>query len=147
MPAYSTLKSFIKALKTGDTNITQTLESLVNNRAKRNQYSSDIRATHTGQGQLPGWLRSEMVQAGMSEPEVDHCERWPDREKEKVRQQLVEAMDSDANLHFSWELFDGDHPLSEVRRDSNQDVRIVFRSPRKGVKLSTLNYGDISVEA
>jgi hypothetical protein len=147
MPAYSTLKSFINALKTGDTNITQCLERLANDRAKRAQYATDIRALHTGVGQLPGWLRNEMVQAGMSQPEVDHVERWPDREKEKVRLQVVEALDHDSNLHFSWELFEGDDPLSEVRRDPSQDVRVVFRSPRKGVKLSAINHGDVKVEA
>jgi hypothetical protein len=147
MPAYSTLKSFVKALRTGDTNITQCLERLANDRAKRAQYTSDINALHAGVGQLPGWLRNEMVQAGMSQPEVDHVERWPDAEKEKVRLQVVEAINHDGNVHFSWELFDGEDPMSEVRRDQNQDVRVVFRSPRKGVKLSAVNFGDVKVEA
>jgi hypothetical protein len=147
MPAYSTLKSFINALKTGDTNITQCLERLANDRAKRAQYATDIRALHAGVGQLPGWLRNEMVQVGMSQPEVDHVERWPDREKEKVRLQLVDAMEHDSDLHFSWELYDGDDPLTEIRRDPNQDVRVVFRSPRKGVKLSLVNLGGVTVKA
>jgi hypothetical protein len=147
MPAYSTLRSFVNALKTGDTNITQCLERLANDRAKRVQYATDIHALHAGVGQLPGWLRNEMVQAGMSQPEVDHVERWPDAEKEKVRVQVVEALEQDRNLHFSWELFAGDDPVSEVRRDPNQDVRVVFRSSRKGVKLSLVNLGGVTVEA
>jgi hypothetical protein len=146
MPVYSTLRSFVNAIRSGDTNITQCLERLANDRAKRAQYATDIHALHAGVGQLPGWLRNEMVQAGMSQPEVDHVERWPDAEKEKVRVQVVEALEQDRNLHFSWELFAGDDPVSEVRRDPNQDVRVVFLSPRKGVILSALNHGDVKVE-
>jgi hypothetical protein len=147
MPAYSTLRSFVKAIKTGDSNITQCLERLANDVAKRQQYLSDINATHTAVGALPGWLQIELIQAGLSQAEVDHCSRWPDAEKEKVRKQVADAIPERRSIHFSWELWDGNDADSDVRRDSDQDVRIVFRSPRKGVKLSSLNYGDISVEA
>jgi hypothetical protein len=146
MPAYSTLRLFVKAIKTGDTNITQGLERLVNDRAKRQQYLSDINAAHTAVGALPGWLQIELIQAGLSQAEVDHCSRWPDAEKEKVRKQVADAI-LERSIHFSWELWDGNDPQSDVRRDPDQDVRIVFRSPRQGVKLSLLNFGDISVEA
>ena len=147
MPAYSTIHSFINAIKSGDTNITQCLERLANDAAKRQKYGADISAPHGAVGHLPGWLRNEMVQSGMSQPEVDHVEQWPDNEKEKARVQVVEAIRDERVIHFSWELYDGGQPLTEVRRDPNQDVRVVFRSPRKGVKLSLLNFGDISVEA
>jgi hypothetical protein len=146
MPVYSTLKSFINALRTGDTNITLCLERLANDRAKRAQYATDIRAIPSGVGQLPGWLRNEMVQTGMSQPEVDHCERWPDSEKEKVRLQLIDAIDHDNDLHFSWELFAGDDPVSDVRRDASHDIRVAFLSPRKGIILSAINHGDVKVE-
>src|SRR5438309_5670166 len=145
MPAYSTIHSFINAIKSGNTNITQCLERLANDVAKRQKYHADISAPHGAVGHLPGWLRNEMVQTGMSQPEVDHVERWPDDEKEKARVQIVEAIRDERVIHFSWELYDGDRPLTEVRRDPNQDVRLVFRSPREGVKLSLLNFGDISV--
>src|SRR5258708_2430687 len=147
MPSYSTLRLFVNAIKTGDTNITQGLERLANDPAKRQQYLSDINATHTAVGPLPRWLQIELIQAGLSQAEVDHCSRWPDAEKEKVRKQLADAIPESRNIHFSWELWDGNDPDSDVRRDPNQDVRIVFRSPRKGVKLSLINFADISVEA
>ena len=147
MPAYSTLRSFVKAIRTGDTNITQCLEALANDSAKRQQYLNDINAPQTAVGALPGWLQIELIQAGLSQAEVDHCSRWPDAEKEKVRRQVADAIPDRQKVHFSWELWDGNDPQSDIRRDLNQDVRIVFRSPRSGVKLSLVNYGDISVEA
>lgn len=147
MPANGTLRSFINALTSGQTNITRCLERLANDPTRRQKYAADINAPHAAVGQLPGWLRNEMVQAGMSQAEVDHAERWPDAEKEKVRRQVAEAIRDERPLHFGWELYDGDDPVSEVRRDPNQDVRVVFRSPRKGVKLSLVNHGSVSVEA
>jgi hypothetical protein len=147
MPSYSTLRLFVNAIKTGDTNITQGLERLANDPAKRQQYLNDINAAQTAVGALPGWLQIELIQAGLSQAEVDHCSRWPDAEKEKVRQRVADAIPEGRNIHFSWELWDGNDPDSDVRRDPDQDVRIVFRSPRKGVKLSLVNFGDISVEA
>ena len=147
MPANGTLRSFINALTSGQTNITRCLERLVNDSARRQKYPADINAPHAAVGQLPGWLRNEMVQAGMTQVEIDHAERWPDAEKEKVRKQAAEAIRDERPLHFSWELYDGDQPVSEVRRDPNQDVRVVFRSPRKGLKLSLVNLGGITVEA
>ena len=92
MPPNGTLRSFINALTSGQTNITRCLERLANDPARRQKYAADINAPHAAVGQLPGWLRNEMVQAGMSQPEVDHVERWPDAEKEKVRRQIVEAI-------------------------------------------------------
>jgi hypothetical protein len=147
MPPNGTLRSFINALTSGETNITRCLERLVNDPARRHKYAEDVDAPHAAVGQLPGWLRNEMVQAGMSQAEVDHAERWPDSEKEKVRKQVAEAIRDEHPLHFGWELFDGDQPLTEVRRDPDQDVRVVFRSPRKGVKLSLVNLGSVNVEA
>ena len=147
MPTYSTLRSFVKALTTGDTNITQCLTRLANADPKRKQYATDLAAPHLAVGQLPGWLRNEMVQTGMSQPEVDHVERWPDRQKEVARAQIAAALAENRPIRFSWELYDGDDPVTEVRRDSDGEVRLVFRSPRKGVTLSLLNLGGVKVEA
>lgn len=147
MPTYSTLRSFVKAITTGDTNITKTLERLSNDDAKRKKYATDLDAPHLAVGQLPGWLRNEMVQTGMSQPEVDHVERWPDRQKEIARAQIVAAISGVRPIRFSWELYDGNDPITEVRRDTDGEVRLVFRSPRKGVKLSLVNLGGVTVEA
>jgi hypothetical protein len=149
MPPYSTLRTFIDALTTGQTNITRCLDLLTNDDTKRATYASQMATSGLLNGQqFPGWLRTELTQAGMKAEEIEHIERWPDAEKETARAQVDQAWTNRRPVHFSWELFDGNDPLAEVRRDPNQDVRVVFRSPRRGVRVTShINLGEIKVEA
>ncbi len=79
--------------------------------------------------------------------ELDHIERWPDSQKEVARVQVVAALTESRPIHFGWELYDGADPVCDVRHDANQDVRVVFRSPRKGLKLvSSEDPGEVTVE-
>lgn len=147
MPPNTTLREFIHALATGDTNVTCVLERLANNAEQRAAHTEDIGRPGAFNGRLPEWLRIACIQNGMTSAELDHIERWPDAQKEIVRSQIDQASAHGRPIHFSWELHAGDDPLSEVRRDQDQDVRIVFLSPRKGVKLSSkINLGDITVD-
>jgi hypothetical protein len=145
MPAYSTLRTFIDSLRSGETNITRCLESLLNNPNKRNHNADRVRTLDISQP-FPAWLREEFLASGMKMKEVDHIERWPNTGKELVRRELESAITSNGTLRFTWEIFDGDDPETDVYRDG-PGARIVFRSPRKGVHLSHLNYGDIRVDA
>ena len=146
MPAYSTLRTFIDSLRTGETNITRSLESLLNNPVKRGDYGDRVRTLDVTQP-FPAWLREELLAAGMKMKEVNHVERWPNAGKELVRRELQAAIGANGTLRFTWELFDGDDPDTEVRQRQGADTRIVFKSPRKGVQLSHLNHGAIHVDA
>lgn len=148
MPPYTTLRDFISALSTGSTNITRVLEDLANDANLRRDpaATADI-GRQNGFDQLPGWFSTACVQRGMTQPEVNHIAAWPNPQKETVRSQIAAAWSQNAPIHFSWEIHEGDDALSEVRRDQNQDVRVVFRSPRKGVHLtSKINAGDVKVD-
>ena len=145
MPAYSTLRTFIDSLRTGETNITRCLEALLNNPNKRNDRAGEIRTLDVSQP-FPEWLRQEFLGSGMKMQEVEHIERWPQAGKELVRRELEAAITSNGTLRFTWEIFGGDQPETHVERDG-QGARIVFRSPRKGVHLSHMNYGEIHVDA
>lgn len=147
MPAYSTLRTFVEAVRSGLTNITRGLETVVNDPQNRLDRAVDMNDPAVARGQFPPWLRTLLMQAGLSQAEVDHMERWADSQKEIVRLEIVSAIQGNRPLRFGWELHGGDDVISEVRRDANQDVRVVFRSPRNGVQLSGLNFGSIQVEA
>lgn len=148
MPAYSTLRDFIDAITTGDTNITRSLASLSNDETKRRAHRNQMATPGLLNGQrFPEWLRVELIQGRLKDKELEHIERWPDSQKEIARAQVYSAWTESRPIHFSWELYSGEEPVTEVRRDTNQDVRLIFRSPRKGVKLTShLNLGDIIVE-
>lgn len=146
MPPYTTLRDFISALNTGDTNITRVLELLCNDATQRTAHAADL-AQPNKFDHFPDWFRTACIQHGMSTEEVDHIARWPNPQKETVRSHIDQAWKGSKPIHFSWELYDGADALSEVRRDSNQDVRVVFRSPRKGVHIdSHIRIGEIKVE-
>ena len=134
MPPYSRLQTFVDALKTGETNITQSLDRLVNDDRKREAHV-DFVTTANAFASFPDWLRDELANAGMRPEEIDHIERWPNEEKGLVRIQIVHAIRDNRPLRFGWELYDGGRPVTDVRRQPGRDARVVFRSPRTGVRV------------
>jgi hypothetical protein len=134
MPPYSKLQTFVDALKTGETNITRSLDRLINDPQKRRDHSDFVKKVNAFSS-FPDWLRTELAQAGMSTDEINHIERWPNEEKEQVRIQIVDAIQENRPLRFGWELYEGGRPTTDVRREPGRDARVVFRSPRAGVRV------------
>jgi hypothetical protein len=134
MPPYSRLQTFVDALKTGETNITRSLDRLVNDPTQRDEHVDYVNTANSFSS-FPDWLRGELANAGMSPEEIAHIERWPNEEKELVRIQIVHAINDNRPLRFGWELYDGGRPRTDVRRSPGRDTRIVFRSPRAGVRV------------
>jgi hypothetical protein len=150
MPPYTTLRTFIDALKSGETNITRVLEDVAADRALLEANAADLRTPGRFEPYFPDWARAALTDSSrvrrLSAEELAHIEAWPASEKEAVRVQLARSLDAPLRLIFRWEIFDGDDPRTELRRDEAGEAEIVFRSPRKGVELiSRINVGDIKV--
>lgn len=148
MPAYSTLRTFINAVRTGRTNITETLDKLMTNpaRHKLNTNELTLRQEHSLDAPLPDWMRRILKTAGMSDAEVSHLDIWPDDKKEEVRTVVVQAIDANLPVRFFWELHDGATPDNVIsQREDGWTVR--FRSPAAGVRLSHVNLGSVHVDA
>lgn len=149
MPPYTTLRDFISAVQTGRTNITRVLGELANSDEMKNDAAAraDINR-QWGFDTLPDWFRTACAQHGMSQDEITHIGAWPREQKDVVRAQIATAWSQPgATIHFSWEIYDGSDGHSEVRRDANSEVRVVFRSPRKGVHLdSFFRVGEVKVD-
>lgn len=140
MPAYSKLSTFIESLRTGRTNITQTLETLLSDRESLREHPEweTFRDTQMLSDAMPQWLRDLLAEAGMSDPEIDHIDlHWPAAQKERVRQWIVEAIREDYPLKFRWELFDGDDPVNELTEKEGRTV--IFKSPRAGIRISGIH--------
>jgi len=131
MPPYSKIQTFVDALKTGETNITRSIDKLANDGDKRAKYLTSIQKRNAFDS-FPTWLRRELRVAGMRKAEIDHVERWPKKEKESVRVEIVAAIEKKRKLHFGWEIYDGRRPVSDIRHEG-RSTRIVFRSPRSGL--------------
>jgi hypothetical protein len=145
MPAYSTLRTFVLAVQTGRTNIVNVLERICAESPADSPEVLAIQAPGSAQP-LPEVIKAAFRSKGMTEPEVQHIERWPADQKERVRAEIVRAIQAGEALAFSWELFGGESPDAEFRPREGGGRLIAFRSPRSAVRLSRMNYGDISVE-
>lgn len=139
MPAYSTLRTFVKSLQTGQTNITDTLDKLLSDqpalRSNRN-WLTFKNTPNLLDNPVPAWLRALLKANGMRDIEIDHIDQhWPPDEKEKARQWIAYAIDHGQPLTFNWELHEGKNAINVQR---NAGARIVFLSPRDGVRISGL---------
>ena len=143
MPAYSNLSTFIKTLKTGETNITKTFR-----KALRKEGVDLIRERSSVDPHLSDDLKAILAKHGMKPEEIDHVENeWPPEKRNEARMWVVGAVDADRSVAFSWELFAGKNPANGMDDPGAPDpVRVTFRSPRKGVQLSWLNYGQVNVD-
>ena len=143
MPAYSSLKTFIQSLKTGETNITKTFAKALAAEGVDNISDDTCIDPH-----LSDWLKSALAKHGMKPEEIAHLENdWPMEKKKEVRLWIVSAVQASRSVAFSWELFAGANPSN--RKDDGdppEPVSITFQSPRKGVRLSGMNYGQVKVD-
>ena len=147
MPPYTTLRTFIEAISTGKTNITRSLEKATNDPARRAALATAIAAKDAFNHPISREIHDALIQAGMTQPEVDHIQRWPDDQKERIRSRLVDVWGQNKSIYFSWEIHSGPEPVTEITTDSSGDSFVAFRSPRAGVRItSSLNLGNIQVD-
>lgn len=142
MPAYSSLRTFIEALRTGDTNITRTLR-----RAIAREGVALIRDRASVDPHLSDDLREVLARYGMATEEIDHIENeWPPEKRNEAREWVLAAADENRSVAFSWELFAGANPANRMDDPgAPEPVLITFQSPRKGVNLSWPNFGQVKV--
>jgi hypothetical protein len=143
----STIKQFVVAVQTGQTNTTRALTAML---VRPGRYTSDPNWQAFQQqyclNTLPGWLRKMLKDNNLSDKEIDHMDEWPDEEKETLRLALVAAIQANRNTVFSWHLYDGAVSANHVEgANGGGDLQIAFRSPRANVRSSALTFGDISV--
>jgi len=142
MPVYSSLRTFIKALKSGETNTTQTFA-----RALAAEGVDPIKNKSSVDPHLSAQLEGILVSHGMSPGEIDHVKKWPAAKRNQARLWVLAAVAAGRSVAFSWELFDG--TVSANRRSQtppSEPVRITFRSPREGVTLSQSHAGQVHVK-
>ena len=147
MPDMSSIKQFVVAVQTGQTNTTRALTSMF---VRPGHYTSDPHWQEFQQpyalNTLPSWAKDILKKNGLSDGEVNHINEWPNEEKEQVRQALVQAIQQNRSAVFSWQLYDGSVSANDVEGVGGaNDIRIAFKSPRANVRSSALTFGDISV--
>ena len=163
MPPDTTLRTFIEAVKTQETNTTKVLGRIF---ANPGQYqgtpffnwlnqpdalSGNAIANALAQPvdqPLPQQVRTDLL--ALSQSELNHLDDWDPQDKEqRLRPALVTAISANRPVHFRWQV----HPDNVEQSDINPAgaagqgaITIKFLSPRANVKLSALNFGDVKVD-
>ena len=147
MPAFTKLKTFVTALKTGRTHITDCLDDffgdLIN--VQGHAHFSDLVNGNWSAG-LPVWLGEFLDEIELTPPEVTHVLAWPPTELEKARAAAAAAVQAGQSPTFRWVLYDGAAPNSLVRTGAGGSPEVLFQSPGASLRLTQLNYGEIYVE-
>lgn len=152
MPPMSSLRTFITALKTGDTRTTQALNKLVARKgAQTVQLRADLRKPGALAAPLQQTFRQALRGAGLTDTEVRECiDRWPDGQKEKVRKALVAAGRHGHRVRFTWGLTAA--PACETTIDASPKgaVTITALSPRSRLRIyagTHVNVAPVSLAA
>lgn len=142
MPTFFNLRELLEAISEERLPITDRLEEICNDQKKREQYADRIREPHSFRGAFPGWLRNELTSPNI---DIGAAEAWPPSEKERIRNEVSQAVDDGRPVHFGWELEPkGRAPVVDVRHDARGDVVLVFVVPSK--LLSVADDGSISMK-
>ena len=132
------LRTFIAALRTGETRTTKALEGVMGRR--RGAEAEELITALNRRGALKAPLQAPFRQAVKKTPLperfIDHCiDDWPDAQKEQARLALVKAIDDGHRVRFRWGLTAGRGYQTEITRAGNR-VTITALSPRSSLQIS-----------
>ena len=148
MPPMSTLRTFILAIQSKQTNTTKALNLLLEKNPNGpphplQPYLDRLKAANFS-GVLPAWTKLALTGAGVAPgPEMDHIDSWPN--KNQVREWVIKAISENRSIHFSWELHDGNNEENQVQDPANDgNINVTFRSPNH--KVHQLGADQISID-
>src|SRR3990170_6076006 len=141
MPAGTRWATFNQARLTGVTKTTEALDTLY---AARDSALVATLRTASPFGGLPEPFRTALGRQGLSPLELDHILQWPDDQKERVREAVVTALDSNLAVRFVWKLHDGVDERTVIRTSSQGTITITFFSPWS--KVRPVAPGDVTID-
>jgi len=150
MPPTTSIQTFIEALRTKQTKLTQRFDGLMERPGGRGRSLSPTELGALSQagafaGPVPEWPLREDISAGLTQAEIDHLEEWPAGEREKARAAVVSAIHADRDIRFYWDLYDGATPITEVQRLTGLPIIVTFKTPRPMVQVEQDASGEVIV--
>jgi len=147
LPAYTNLRAFVNALKSGKSHICQCLDHYFGDLAAvRNDPNYPEFSDGSWSGGPPDWLEGFLRSIGLTAAEASHVVRWPAPELENTRQAAAAAVASGRSPTFFWTLYDGDRPQAVSRAGPRGEPQVLFQSPAASLRLTSINYGEVYVE-
>jgi hypothetical protein len=137
MAPMSSIRTFINALKTGETRTTRALNKVVADRRSAAAHERRAALGHSGAMDAPLQppFRDALRSAALPDEMITECiDRWPDDHKERVRRALVKALKEGQRVQFAWGLTDGDDLRTEIRTTGGT-VTVSALSPRSSLRV------------
>ena len=157
MPAYTPIREFIDALKSGETNITRRLKYLVQN---YNQIPQSVRDSLDGwtpsadHPAMPEPVKKLLMHDGdtgpltsvnkLGQPEIDHIDDWPWQQKAIVKDWVGAAKNNPA-AEIYWELHRNPALGDYADHDPGNPLKVTCRTFAGRVNLG-LNFGSINYQ-
>ncbi len=138
MPPMSSLRTFITALKTGETRTTKALEKLAARRRGVAALQLVAATRHRGAFDAPlsPPFRLALKKSFLPERYIDRCiDAWPDDDKERARRAVVQAIAEGRRLRFRWGL-KSEAGYALVITRTKPEVTITALSPRSSLRIS-----------
>ena len=135
MPPMSSIGTFLKALKSGETLTTKAAEKALGRGRRSATLVSTVKKKHAFKAPLQQPLRAALKAANLTEPLITACiDAWPNHEKEKARLAVANAINTDRRVRLRWGLSTGTGYETEVRK-TETTVTIIARSPRSKLRV------------
>ncbi|MEO6196651.1 MAG: hypothetical protein ABIP58_00925 [Dehalococcoidia bacterium] len=138
MPPFSTLKTFVKAVNSGDTNITRVLTKLMHYPEQWQENMGQITVSPLSQ-----FLEDQFGAPGRMTPEeiLHIANEWPMAQKVDLRAAVLLAIEVGRPMVFKWTLTSAQAPETDIvwppsNTPLTVPVLVTFRSPRAGVTYS-----------
>jgi len=146
MPPMSSLRTFIAALKTGETRTTKALESLAGRRrgATATAVIAQVNKANAMNTPLGDPLRSAIRMSPLPENVIATCiDGWPNSQKEKIRVAVARAIREGRRVRFRWGLTPESGFRTEIHDSGSGTLTITTLTPRSALRT----HADGSVEA
>jgi hypothetical protein len=142
----SSLRTFISALKTGETRTTKALDKLAAHR--RGIAAAGLIAMVSKPGSmkapLKDPLRSALRAASLPEKTIEVCiDGWPDKQKETMRRAVAKAIREGRRVRFHWGLTSETGFRTQIHDTGTGIVKITALTPRSALR----SHADGSVDA
>jgi hypothetical protein len=145
MPPRTSIRTFIRALQTGETKATRALTRVFTSPgelAGRGWFDEFQGNEGALDGPLPPYVRDELPE--LDEDDIGHMGMWPDTQKRILRLALVQAIQQDRNVRFFWELHAGSTSINEIANLTGEgDIVVTFRSPRANLGLAVTSISEV----
>ena len=136
MPPTTAIQTFIDALRTKQTRMTQVLEHLANGLSAAEKQELAVPDVFGGSlNHWPSAVRRKISQHIQNPAEIAHLQAWPSAEREKARRAIADGVASGDGVVLRWDLGDGNAPITEVQPHvPGQPYVVTFRSPRSNLR-------------